>query len=286
MILSINNEDNINYMEYIEKNVYVALYHSTSSSNVRYTFTSIPGIMPRTYTMSYYNNNTNREIKGQYLQYIMDNKILWSEAPKSMNKFSNTLLGKLKVKSSNGAWKCRLGSQLMPNRYSLNFKSDGQVKFTFNSSTYKIIPQINHYYKYTDKDTAEIIKIPGNLKKTSIYKTTLWLDENNKPYNFVNIEEVLDDNNIKVGIQKSSDLREKAMCPNHSINLDIWADSKLSVAYISPTNIKTYDVVSFQSLNPGTYVINFYGYDVAYTVNRTMTIRLQLGDITMDLTSG
>lgn len=175
----------------------------------------------------------------------------------------------------------------------LNFGNGVSLKINDKLTTnykdiYKIIPQVNHYYKYTDKDTAEVIKIPGNLKDTSIYKTTLWLDENNKPYNFVNIEEVLDDNNIKVGIQKSSDLRKKAKCPNHSINLDVWADSKLSAPYVSPTNIKTYDVVSFQSLNPGTYVINFYGYDVSYsaTKNIPMVIRLQLGDITIDLTSG
>ena len=187
-----------------------------------------------------------------------------------MSKFSNTLLGKLRTVSSKDAWKCHLGSQFMPNRYLLNFKSDGKVKFIFNSSTYKIIPQINHYYKYTDKDTAEVIKIPGNLKGTGIYKTTLWLGEDNKPYNFVNINKVLDDNNQEVGIQKSSDLRKKAICPNHSINLDIWADSKLGRVY----NMKAYNVVSFQSLNPGTYVINFYGYDVNYTVKKTMTIRL------------
>lgn len=186
-------------------------------------------------------------------------------------------------------FKCVLGSdeQNVNLGTEILLEGSGNTKnIISNSSTYKIIPQVNHYYKYTDKDTAEIIKIPGNLKETSIYKTTLWLDENNKPYNFVNIEEVLDDNNVEVGIQKSSDLREKETCPNHSINLDVWADSKLSAAVVSPTNIKTYDVVSFQSLNPGTYVINFYGYDVAYNVNRAMAIRLQLGDITMDLISG
>lgn len=174
----------------------------------------------------------------------------------------------------------------------LNFGNGVSLKINDKLTTnykdiYKIIPQVNHYYKYTDKDTAEVIKIPGNLKETGIYKTTLWLDENNKPYNFVNIEEVLDNNNIKVGIQKSSYLRAKATCPNHSINLDVWADSKLSAPYISSTKINTYDVTSFQSLNPGTYVINFYGYDVAYYASKIpMVIRLQLGDITVDLTSG
>ena len=184
--------------------------------------------------------------------------------------------------------RCILGSKIEDNNKDTQIRlvGDGQTQYELNKSKNEIITQINHYYKYTDKDTAEVIKIPGNLKGTGIYKTTLWLGEDNKPYNFVNIKKVLDDNNQEVGIQKSSDLRKKAICPNHSINLDIWADSKLSQAYISPTNIKTYDVVSFQSLNPGTYVINFYGYDVNYTVNKTMTIRLQLGDITIDLTSG
>lgn len=283
MSLSINEED-VNYMVY-NRNVLVALKRHSSSSNTRCTDPNADK-SPNVFTISYYNNNTSRDILGGYLQYTSNDEVLWLMAPKCMKKFSNTLFGKLKTESTDSAWKCHLGSQFEPNQYSLNFKSDGQVKFIFNSSTYKIIPQVNHYYKYTDKDTAEIIKIPGNLKETSIYKTTLWLDENNKPYNFVNIEEVLDDNNVEVGIQKSSDLREKETCPNHSINLDVWADSKLSAAVVSPTNIKTYDVVSFQSLNPGTYVINFYGYDVAYNVNRAMAIRLQLGDITMDLISG
>lgn len=283
MDLYVNNEY-INYIVY-KYNILVALKHISESSNTRYTQTGINNTS-RMFTISYYNNNINRDILGQYLQYTNNGEVLWLASPKSMSKFSNTLFGKLRTVSSNDAWKCHLGSQLMSNRYSLNFKSDGKVKFTFNSSTYKIIPQVNHYYKYIDKDTAEVIKIPGNLKDAGIYKTTLWLGEDNKPYNFVNINKVLDDNNQEVGIQKSSDLREKAICPNHSINLDIWADSKLSQAYISPTNIKTYDVVSFQSLNPGTYVINFYGYDVNYTVNKIMTIRLQLGDITIDLTSG
>ena len=279
MNLYVNNEC-INYNVY-QHNIRVALKHRSMSSNTRYTQTDINNTSGM-FSISYYNNNSNRDILGQDLQYTNNGKVLWVASPKSMSKFSNTLLGKLRTESSKDAWKCHLGSQFMSNRYSLNFKSDGKVKFTFNSSTYKIIPQVNHYYKYTDKDTAEVIKIPGNLKGTGIYKTTLWLGEDNKPYNFVNINKVLDDNNQEVGIQKSSDLREKAICPNHSINLDIWADSKLGRVY----NMKTYDVVSFQSLNPGTYVINFYGYDVNYPVKQTMTIRLQLGDITIDLTSG
>ncbi len=141
---------------------------------------------------------------------------------------------------------------------------------SFNS----IITQFNHYYNYTDRDTAEVKIVPGNVGtingKVAPYQHNLMMEDGEiKNYASIN-------NNERNAIKSSSiaTLQQNILPhPVHSVPLSLYVDKQIFSNW-SLTYIKPFSTIDFKPLVEGVYVLNFYGYSLSNDWNGSIYLNV------------
>ena len=172
-----------------------------------------------------------------------------------------------------------------------------KVTFEFTKPVYntRIISQIDHYYLYRDSQGVEH-KILGNVTKNNIsYPTTLYLNSEGKPINYVVLTDHGTKDNPDYSRISSSNISNifKNDTDNHSmsqlkcsINQKLWVDSRLFNINTQNNRNKFKEVISFNPLNPGTYIIQMIFTNNQSGLNGNQHVTIKLGETSITLNEG
>lgn len=172
-----------------------------------------------------------------------------------------------------------------------------KVTLEFNKPVYntRIISQIDHYYLYRDPQGVEH-KTLGNVTKNNIsYPTTLYLNSEGKPINYVVLTDHgtkdnpdysrISSSNISNIFRNDTDHNPMSQL-KCSINQKLWVDSRLFNINMQDDRDKFKEVISFNPLNPGTYVIQMIFTNNQSGLNGNQHVTIKLGETSITLNEG